>query len=150
MNNTNAKPPNFTRTTSRWGKPMLIIDSSYIFNLHKKNKDDSELYYCNESITFKKCPAYIKLKKDKFIEYSNEHNHPVKFNAINHGETRKKLENKIKNPSDPFSIKVPKLIKSVSVGKGIRYPSYINLKSSLYKEVNSIIYSDINSFEEFH
>lgn len=117
MNREKEKSPNFTRTTSRRGKPMLIIDNSYIFNLHKKNKDDSELYYCSESKTFKKCQAYIKLKKDEIIEYSMEHNHPTKQNTINKEETRKKLQNEIKNSTDPFSIKIPKMIKSASVGK---------------------------------
>jgi hypothetical protein len=106
---------------------MLIIDSSFKFNLHKK-KDETELYYYSESKTFKKCQTYIKLKNDKIIGCSNEH----KQNTINYEEIRKNLQKEIKNSSKPFSIKVPIMVKSVSTGKCIRYPSYKKLKNTLY------------------
>ena len=43
---------------------------------------------------------------------------------------------------------IPKIIKSNSANKGIKGPSFTNIKTTLYKNINKLIPSDINNFNE--
>ena len=84
-------------------------------------------------------PAKIKLKEDHIVESNNNHNHTIDHKYILWEEDKKE----IKNDLDPFYINLQKLVKSYSVDKGIKAPSFINIKNCLYKELNKNIPDDI-------
>ena len=61
---------------------------------------------------------------------------------------RKDIKKEISHSKDPFSIKLPKLYKSMSADKGIRAPSYDDIKSGLYKNMSKILPEEVNSFDD--
>ena len=141
--------PKFKKTISRRKKEQLIVDDIYIFNLHKINKDKSKFYKCSEYKTIHKCKAFIKLdEKEEIINFSNVHNHLDNEIKAIHEETRKEIVNEINNTKDPFAIKIPRLVKSFSVDKGIKSPSFDSIKTTLYKEINKSFPINIVSFED--
>ena len=126
---------------------MLLVDEKYHFNLINTYKDGTKLYKCKEYKTKFKCQAFIKMENEQILDFSNEHNHNPNENKIKKDEIRKEIKSEIKNSRDPFSIKIPKLYKSVSVDKGIRGPSFDSIKSGLYKELNKNFPNDVQTFE---
>ena len=141
--------PKFKKTLSRRKKEQLIVDDIYIFNLHKINKDKSKFYKWTEYKTIHKCKAFIKLnEKEEIINFLNVHNHLDNEIKAIHEETRKEIVKEIKNTKDPFAIKIPRLVKSYSVDKGIKSPSFDSIKTTLYKEVNQSFPNNITSFED--
>ena len=139
--------PKIKKTISNRNKEMLLVDEKYHFNLINTYKDGTKLYKCKEYKTKFKCQAFIKMENEQILDFSNEHNHNPNENKIKKDEIRKEIKSEIKNSRDPFSIKMPKLYKSVSVDKGIRGPSFDSIKSGLYKELNKNFPNDVQSFE---
>ena len=60
----------------------------------------------------------------------------------------KKIKREIKNSKEPFSINLPKIVKSMSVDRGIKAPSFNSIKTSLYKEINKNLTKDILNLNE--
>ena len=121
--------PKFIYTTSTKLNPFLLVEDSYLFNLKRHNKDNSDNYTCKEYKTNKQCKAFIKIRNKEKIDFSNDHNHDINQIKIVHEETRKKIQTEIKNSSDPFSIKIPKIIKSNSANKGIKWAFFHKYKN---------------------
>ena len=139
--------PEIKKTLSTRNKEMLLVEKKYQFNLINTYKDGSKLFKCKEYKTILKCPAFIKMKGEEVIEISNEHNHIPKEDKVRKDEIRKEIKKEVIQSKDPFSIKLPKLYKSMSADKGIRGPSYESIKSGLYKNMSKILPKEIDSFE---
>ena len=86
------------------------------------------------------------MENEQILDFSNEHNHNPNENKIKKDEIRKETKSEIKKSRDPFSIKIPKLYKLVTVDKRIRGPSFNSIKSGLYKELNKNFPNDVQSF----
>ena len=140
--------PEIKKTLSWGNKESLIVDNKYLFNLKNTNKDNTKVYTCKENKIILKCPAYIKIKDEKVTEISNEHNHNSKEEDIKKEEIRKEMKTELVKSKDPFSIKIPKLFKSVSVDKGIRGPSFQSVKSGLYKNIAKVLPPEVDSFDK--
>ena len=140
--------PEIKKTLSNRNKEMLLVDKKYQFNLSNTYKDGSKLYKCKEYKTNLKCPASIKMKGDEVLEINNKHNHAPNEDKVIKDEMRKDIKKEITHSKDPFSIKLPKLYKSMSADKGIRAPSYDDIKSGLYKNMSKILPEEVNSFDD--
>ena len=135
-----------TYTNSRRGNEMIIADQIYPFNLIYKKKDGIKVFKCVQYRTTTSCKAFILIKNNQIINFSNYNNNITKQTSTIKGETRKKIKSEIQNSNDPFSIHKPKLFKFISVDKGIKDPSLDSIKSSLYKNMNSKLPKEIDSF----
>ena len=59
-----------------------MVEEKYHFNLINTYKDRTKLFKYKEYKTKFKCQAYIKMKMEQILDYSNEHNHSPKENKI--------------------------------------------------------------------
>ena len=90
----------------------------------------------------------LKIKDNKILEYSNQHNHQIKTTTIIKEEFKKNIQKEIKNSHDPFFIKLTKLYKSHSADKEIKEPAFDSIKSGLYKNINSKLPKEVENFED--
>ena len=93
-------------------------------------------------------PCFYQNEGDEVLEINNKHNHAPKEDKVIKDEMRKDIKKEIIHSKDPFSIKLPKLYKSMSADKGIRAPSYDDIKSGLYKNMSKILPEEVNSFND--
>ena len=126
---------------------MLLVENKYQFHLSNTYKDGSKLYKCKEYKT-NRHPASIKMKGDEVLEISSNYNHAPKEDKVIKDKMRKDIKKEITHSKDPFSIKLPKSYKSMSADKGIRAPSYNDIKSGLYKNMSKILLEEVTSFED--
>ena len=93
-------------------------------------------------------PCFYQNERDEVLEISSNHNHAPKEDKVIKDEIRKDIKKEITHSKDTFSIKLPKLYKSMSADKGIRAPSYNDIKSGLYKNMSKILPEEVTSFED--
>ena len=138
------KKPKFYKSKSWREKDILIVDNLYIYNYITFNKSEKlEVYKCKEYKTSFCYPAFIKLNNNDIKYYNNKHNHRANHLTVIHEELRKKMKEEIKKVKDPFALDIHKIYKSISVDKGIKAPSFCNIKTTLYNEVNENLPKDI-------
>ena len=85
--------------------------------IHTIEKSEIELYRSKEYKSEFRWNAFICIKNntDIAIKYKNTHNHREDHVSTIQEESRKEIKNEIKKSKDPFSINLPKLVKSISV-----------------------------------
>ena len=138
------KKPKFYKSISRREKAILIVDDIYIYNYITFNKSEKlEVYKCKEYKTDFFCPAFIKLNNNEIKYYNNKHNHRSNHLTVIHEELRKKMKEEIKKAIYHFVLDIHKIYKSISIDKGIKAPSFCNIKTTLYNEVNENLPKDI-------
>ena len=109
-----AKNPEFKKSLSIRNKPIFIEEESYSYNfIHTLDKDKIELYRCKEYNSISRYKAFILVQNntENFIKYKNKYYYFTDHLSSIREETRKEIQNEIKNFRDPFSIHVPKLVK---------------------------------------
>ena len=145
------KKPEFKKSLSRRNKPIFIEEETYTYNfIHTIDKGKTELYRCKEYKSIYRCESFIHVQSntENIIKYKNKHNHFTDHLSVIREETRKEIQNEIKNSRDPFSINIPKLVKSVSVDKGIKAPNFNSIKTTLYTTLNNNLPNDILSLRD--
>ena len=65
-----------------------------------------------------------------------------------HEKTRNIIVKEIKNTKDSFAIKIPRIVKSFSVDKGTKSPSFDSIKTTSFKEVNKSFPNNITAFDK--
>ena len=88
------------------------------------------------------------MKGDEASEISSNNNHAPKEDKVIKDEIRKDIKKEINHSKETFSIKLPKLYKSISADNGIRATSYNGIKSGLYKNMSKILPEEVTSFED--
>ena len=131
------------KSISRREKAILIVDDLYIYNYITFNKSEKLEVYNKEYKSDFCCPAFIKLNNNEIKYYNNKHNHRANHLTFIYEELRKKIKEEIKKDKDPFALDIHKIYKSISVDKGIKAPSFCNIKTTLYNEVNKNLPKDI-------
>lgn len=126
---------------------MLLVGKKYQFNLSNTYIDGSKLYKCKEYKINLRCSASIKMKGDKIQEINRNHNQAPK-EKVKKDEMRKEIKKEVTQSKEPFSIKLPKLYKSMSADKGIHSPSYDVIKFGLYKNISKILLEEDKSFPD--
>ena len=82
------------------------------------------------------------------LEIGGDRDDSPKEDKVIKDEIRKDIKKEITHSKDLFSIKLPKLYKSMPTDKGIRAPSYNDIKSGLYKNMSKILPEEVTSFED--